>query len=149
MFLFLYKKVKYFIRENIVMLFLLFGALLFRFFLLPYGNHVDLIINAGWGKWIYENGTKSFYENNNWIFGWPTQLPFINLIYSSNFHLYKRILWYIAYFGEVIKNHNIYPQYFTWLFDLRRWFGTNLYGETPFTNGQIVSMKIIPIFSDG
>jgi hypothetical protein len=123
-------------------------AFISRLTISPYGNHTDLIINAGWGQWIYENGTKGFYTNNVWIYGWPTQLPLINLIYSYNFVIYQKVLWYISYFSEVIRVHNIFPDYFGWLFGLRDWFGVNLYANTPYTNGLIVSFKIIPVIAD-
>jgi hypothetical protein len=136
------------VKKYFLIVVLLLVGLAFRLLLSPYGNHIDLIINTGWGNWLWENGPKNFYTNNVWIYAWPTQLPLINSIYSFNFDIYEQVLWYIAYFGEVIVTHHIFPDYFTWLINLRKWFGTDLYQVTPFTNGLLVSMKIIPIVVD-
>ena len=59
-----------------------FVGLLLRLSLIPFGNNPDILTIAGWGKWIYENGPRGFYENTVWIYSWPTQAPlFLSLIH--------------------------------------------------------------------
>lgn len=140
---------KYFLKNNGQFLIVLILAAVLRILVSPFGNNSDLLAHAGWGDWIYQNGPKGFYENNIWIYAWPTQLPFINLIYGFNYYLFEeKLLWHFSYISEVIKNHNIFPQYFNWWSVYTKWFGTELFLDTPFRNGFIVSMKIIPVVSD-
>jgi hypothetical protein len=42
-------------------------GLLLRIVLSSLAFHGDIVTQAGWGKWIYENGVKGFYENNVWL----------------------------------------------------------------------------------
>lgn len=141
--------IKSFFKNNYLFFLVFLAAFVFRILMSQYGDNYDLYANAGWGKWLYDNGPKGFYENNVWIYAWPTQPPLINLINGFNYYLYEqKLLWYLSYFAAVISTNNIFPQYFTWLFDLVRWFGTDLFKDTPFRNGFLVSMKVLPILSD-
>lgn len=132
---------------NRLFLIVLLVSLAFRLFLSPMGNHHDLLTNANWGMWLHFNGTRSFYENTVWIYDWPTQLPVMNLVYAQNWDIYEAVLLKLSYFTAVIKNHNLFPNMFTWLFSFTDWF-KSLYGETPFPNGFLITMKFPPIFSD-
>jgi len=130
------------------MLIVFLFALFLRIFLLEYGNHIDLIINTEWGLKIFEKGPLGFYVDRVWIYGWPTQFPLMNLVYGYNMYQFERILWHLSYFREVIITHHFYPDLFKRYFDFVYWFGTENYKYTPYKNGQIISMKIIPILSD-
>lgn len=135
-------------KYSFIILVIVLG-LIFRLILSPFGDNHDLLSNAGWGEWIYRNGPKGFYENNIWIYAWPTQLPLINLIYGFNYYLFhEKLLWFVSYVEAVIKTHQFFPQHFVFWFDFVYWFGTDLFKDTPYKNGFLISMKIIPMLSD-
>lgn len=136
------KKIDWFI------IFALIAAFLLRLVLAVYGNHFDLIVNAGWGRCLHENGPENFYTNNIWIYGWPTQLPLVNLINGYYYNIYTEIIWYLTYIGETFTKFNI-PQFITlpWL-NAVKWFGWTNFSDTPFLNGILYSMKLIPAISD-
>ncbi len=139
---------RYFKKHQIIII-VLFIALIFRLFISQFGDNYDLYANAGWGQQIYQHGSKGFYENRVWIYSWPTQLPLINIINGFNYYIFEqKLLWLFAYIEAVIIHHQIFPQYFNWWFDFVNWFGTDLFKDTPFKNGFMVSMKLIPILSD-
>lgn len=123
-------------------------ALIFRLLLTPFGFHDDLIVHAGWGDWLYKHGPKGFYENQVWIYAWPTQPPLGILVDGFNFYIFQRLLWFFSYVAAVISVHNIFPQYFGWFFDFVKWFGIKLYSETPFPWGFVISIKLLPILAD-
>lgn len=127
---------------------LLLISLIFRLILTQWGFHHDLLSTAGWGEWIYKNGTKGFYENSIWIYSWPTQLPIINYIHGFSYYLFdQKLLWFFSYIAAVIQTHNFFPNLFEWFFDFLRWFNS-LYSDTPFRWGFLISMKIIPVLTD-
>lgn len=137
------------LKNHRLFIFILFIAVVFRLGLSRFGDNHDLLTNAGWGEWIYKNGAKGFYENSTWIYSWPTQLPLINLIYGFNYYLFdQKLLWFFSYIEAVIKSHQIFPQFFSWWFNFVNWFGTKLFQDTPFRNGFLISMKLIPILAD-
>lgn len=124
------------------------AAFVLRLVLLPYGNHNDLITNTGWSEWIYLHGPRGFYENKVWIYDWPTQLPLINLIYDFNFVIFGKTLWVISTIRGFLAVHHILPEISKLWFNLETWFGWTYYSSTPFVNGHVLSMKVIPILSD-
>lgn len=128
-------------------------SLLFRLFLLPYGNHNDLITNTGWSDSIYNYGARGFYENRPWVYDSPTQFPIVNLIYGFNFILFKKILSLITFLRVLSVSFNLFPSFKFYIVNLENWFGWTYYvtysnSTAPFMNGHIFSMKLIPIFSD-
>jgi hypothetical protein len=124
------------------------AAFILRLALLPYGNHPDLITNTGWSEWIYLHGARGFYENRVWVYDWPTQLPLINLIYGFNYIIYGKILWIVGVIRSVLAMNNFLPGIFKYWFNFETWFGWTYYLNTPFTVGEVISMKLIPVLSD-
>lgn len=131
----------------LVVVILLLGFV-FRLAISHLGFNDDVITNAGWGQWIFEHGTRGFYENNVWTYSWPTQPPLISLIYGFNYWLYVQILWFFSYVSAVIVKHHIFVDSFWWFINFVRWFDKALYAETPFKYGFLISMKLIAIISD-
>ena len=122
-------------------------AFIIRILLTPYGNHWDLTVNTDWSEWIHFNGPYGFYENRVWIYIGPSQLPLINLIYGFNYVIFEKILWLITAVKSFLTIHNVLPGIFKYWFNFETWFDT-YYSNTQFKIGQIISMKLIPIFTD-
>ncbi len=85
------KNLLIFLKPKKALLLILGGGLLLRLFLSPISFHPDVYSLASWGKWIYENGPKGFYENRIWIYEWPTQFPVFNLLMLFCMYFYKII----------------------------------------------------------
>lgn len=130
----------------VILIFLILGAS--RFALTICGMHHDLLTNAGWGEWISKQGPYGFYENNIWIYSWPTQLPLINLIYGFNYYLYQQLSTFFANAGVFIAIHRLAPTYMLWFFNFSKWFNSSLFGVTHYPIGFLISMKILPIIAD-
>ena len=128
---------------------LLFVAFLIRFFLLPYGFHPDIIVNANWGEFIHRNGTVGFYESPIWeTLTAPTQPPLVSLVYGWAYDVFEwGFVWILSYTTGVITNHNFYPELFSPLFSFYDWF-VALYAETPQKIGALITLKLIPVISD-
>lgn len=127
---------------------ILFIAFAFRLVLSQWGFHHDLLSIAGWGDWIFKNGTKGFYENSIWIYSWPTQLPFINWLYGYSEYIFdQKILWFFSYIAAVIKSHNFFPDFFRWWFDFVYWLNS-LHMDTPYRWGYLLTIKLISILAD-
>lgn len=119
-----------------------------RLVLSPLAFNGDLLTNAGWGEWIYENGALGFYENTQWLFSWPNQPPLLSYIYGLNFVLYQKLLAGLLALTTFIAVHRLAPTYFLWLFDFVSWFGNATFGSIDYKYGFLTSMKLIPIISD-
>ena len=131
-----------------IILLILLITLILRLFLSNLGFHVDILSIAGWGKWIYENGLKGFYENEVWIYSWPTQLPLANILYWLDYELYKKIGDLFVLISSTIANYRLAPTKFLWWFDFVKWFGGSLYKPTWFLVGYLKTIKFIAILSD-
>lgn len=141
------KYLKFFRKKYIYLSCLLFVSLIFRLLLSNLGYHVDLISNAAWGQWIYENGTKGFYYNSNWIYAWPTQLPIINLLNEFNYWLYIQLLELFRYASSYIVPH-LAPGHMLWYFKFVIWFDQAKFPESPVSLGYLVTAKLLPIIAD-
>lgn len=107
-------------------------AFLGRLIITPFGNHWDVAVNTGWAKWMHFEGFRGFYENTVWYYVGPSQLPLINLIYAGNYEIFLGLSKIInIFFGQ----------------NVALWFNS-IYQNTPYRIGEIIAMKIIPIFSD-
>lgn len=135
------------LKNNYIILIFLIGFI-FRVLISYLGFNIDLIIAAGWGDWVYKNGPKGFYENNVWIYAWPTQPPLMNLLYGFSGYIFDRLQWLFANIAYFIAIHRLAPTYFLWWFGFVKWFSTSLYSDTPFRIGFLISMKLLAIFSD-
>lgn len=121
-------------------------ALIFRIILSFTGYHVDIYSNGGWGKWIHNNGYLGFYENNVWVYSWPTQPPLVNMVYSYSYNVYQRLAIMLNRFTG--KATYILPpvqklslQKFTQDFSL-------FLNDTPLEVGYVFSIKLFSILSD-
>ncbi len=123
-------------------------AIILRLALTPTIFHGDIIAQAGWGKWIFDNGIKGFYENNVWIYVWPNQPPLISLLYSWGFEIYAQINTGLILLGDFIARNRLGASYMPWLYTFIVWWGTEMFSDTPFKVGQLISMKLWPIAAD-
>lgn len=131
----------------IILVFVL--ALALRLFLAPLGFHIDILSNAGWGQWIYMHGPLGFYENSIWIFSWPTQPPFVNLLYGFDNWLYIFLLQISRSTGNTIVQYHLAPGHMRWWFNFTKWFDTaKTSDEAVFSIGYLTSIKILPILAD-
>lgn len=138
---------KYFIRN---WFWWIFGLLILaRIALVPFGFHGDIIVQAGWGKWIFDHGMRGFYENNVWIYGWPNQPPIISWIYGQCFHLYDAIYTGMILLGNFIASHRLGASYIPWFYEFADWWGNAKYIDTPFKVAELMTMKIPSIVADG
>lgn len=134
---------------SIISIFIVFLlGLILRLVLSPLAFHDDLIVNAGWGEWIYKNGSRGFYENNTWTYSWPTQPPLISIIYGFNYFIYEQTRDLFVNLSLFIAIHRLGAGHLLWWFDFVKWFGTNLYFPTHFLTGFLISMKFLAILSD-
>lgn len=124
-------------------------ALVFRFTISPLVLHVDLLSNAEWGQWIYENGTKGFFENSIWTYSWPTQPPLANLLFGFERHLYQWFLELFRNIGHTIVAYHLAPGHMRWWFSFTIWFDQAKFDPViVFPKGYIATMKLLPILAD-
>ncbi|MFC1649661.1 hypothetical protein ACFL2C_03060 [Patescibacteria group bacterium] len=134
---------------NILPIFLVFlVAIMLRFGLSPQGFHVDIFSNAGWGEWIYQNGTLGFYENNVWVYSWPTQPPLVSILYGLSAGLYETVLELLRQSTNFIVRFHLAPGHMVWWFNFVIWFDNPLTLEIPFPVGYLMSIKSIAILAD-
>lgn len=90
-----------------------------------------------------------FYENNIWIYAWPTQPPLVNLLYGFDNWLYINLLETFRLIGNMIVRYHLAPGHMIWWFEFTKWFDTaKVSSESVFSTGYLVSIKLLPIFSD-
>lgn len=123
-------------------------AIALRFALSPTGFHVDIFSNAAWGEWIGENGPLGFYNNNIWVYSWPTQPPLVNLLYGFTHNLYLWFLELLRQSANVIVKYHLAPGHMLWWFKFVIWFDNPLSTEIWFPYGFLVSIKAIAIIAD-
>ncbi len=124
-------------------------AIVGRIAMTPLGFHGDIITQAGWGKWIYENGMKGFYENDVWIYGWPNHPPIVSMSYGLGFYIYQKLNTAIVVSGNFIALNHLGAGHMPWLYEFAEWWGNAKYIDTPFKIGELISMKLLPIIGDG
>lgn len=136
-------------NEKWLIVILVLIALLGRILLTTSGIHGDLIMQAGWGQWIFLNhGFKGFYENGTWIYGWPNHPPLISFLYGVGFYLHDGINLFLVNLGNFIALHHLGAAHLGFYYDFVKWFGLAKYPESPFLWGELISMKLIPIIGD-
>lgn len=123
-------------------------AVIFRLLISTSGFHGDIIMQAGWGKWIHDNGIRGFYENTVWIYGWPNHPPIVSWIYGSGFAIYSWINTQLILLGNFIARNHLGAAHMPWLYQFSEWWGNAKYSDTPFKYGELVSMKLWPIIGD-
>ncbi len=133
-------------NKDVLIVFL--SALILRLAISSLGFHDDIYSNTAWGKWIFQNGPRGFYEASGWIYSSPTQPPLISLLYGFNHFLYERLMFFFSTLGVWIATYHLAPTKMMWFFDFSRWFGNAMYQETPFKFGALISMKIVAILAD-
>jgi len=128
---------------------LIFLGIILRIGLTPLAFHGDIITQAGWGKWIYDNGVRGFYENTIWIYGWPNHPPIVNWLYGLGFHIYEWLHTIFILGGSFIANNHLGAGHIRWFYQFVEWWGGVKYSDTPFKIGELISMKLLPIVGDG
>lgn len=129
------------------LLIIIFLALILRLVLAPVFYHLDILSQAYWGEWIYNNGTKEFYYNSTWVYAWPTQPPLVNLVYAVGFWLYLNSLELFRNISHYVIPH-LAPTYMLWYFDFVRWYTDAQYPESYLKLGFFLSIKFIAIVAD-
>ncbi len=124
-------------------------AILARVAMTPLAYHGDILVQAGWGRWIFDHGMRGFYENNIWIYGWPNQPPIISWLYGQCFHLYQSIYTTMIVWGNFIASHRLGASHILWFYDFQDWWGNAKYMDTPFKIAELITMKIPSIMADG
>lgn len=123
-------------------------AFILRLALAPFAFHVDIFSNAGWGEWIYLYGPRGFYENDVWIYSWPTQLPLANLVYGFASGLY---VWFLELFRSstnIIVAYRLAPSFMVWWFNFVMWFDNAISIEIAFPFGFLLTIKLFAILAD-
>jgi hypothetical protein len=135
-------------KRSSLVFFIFLLAFVFRIVIATHGHHEDLFSNASWGEWIYFNGFRDFYQNKIWVYSPPTQFPLVNIIYYCNFLFYRKLVDIFSLINTFFSNHNFFPPLFSYWFRFFNWFAWTYFSETPFMNGFLFVMKLLPIFSD-
>jgi Gpi18-like mannosyltransferase len=134
-------------RFLVIILFIL--AFIFRLSLTNTAMHDDIVVQSGWGHWIYENKTMfGFYENNNWIYGWPNQPPLISFLYGFGFTLHEWLNTALVSIGTFIALNHLGAAHIPSFYSFITWFSSALFANTPYLIGELISLKLIPIFAD-
>jgi len=137
------------IPDKLVLPLIILIALIFRLSLTNIAFHGDLVVQAGWGKWIYLNKSMfGFYENNVWIYGWPNQPPLISFLYGFGFKIHEWLNTYFVGIGNFIALNHLGAAHIPWFYKFTVWFNTQIYSDTPYVRGQLISLKLIPILGD-
>ncbi len=139
--------IKRYIWTLIVFITFLF-ALLLRLYFSVFTIHGDLMSQAGWGWWLYHHGIRNFYDNNQWIYGWPSHPPLITAMYGASFLLHDLLNRIFVGVGLFIASHHLGAGHITWWYTFTTWFGTSFVPQTPFKFGEIISLKLTPIIAD-
>jgi Gpi18-like mannosyltransferase len=142
------KKIKKLLNQKWVWLSgLILLGLVLRLILSPVFYHFDILSQAYWGEWIYNNGTKNFYYNSTWVYSWPTQPPLVNLVYAASFWLYINSLEWFLFASHYIVPH-LAPGHMLWYFDFVKWYTDAQYPESYLKLGFFLSIKFIAIVAD-
>jgi len=124
-------------------------AFIFRLSLTNLAMHDDIVVQAGWGKWIYQNQKMfGFYENNIWIYGWPNQPPLISFLYGFSFTIHEWLNTFLVGIGNFIALNHLGASHLSWFYKFVIWFFAEKFSDTPFAIGQLISLKLIPIIGD-
>lgn len=91
---------------------------------------------------------RGFYENNNWIYGWPNHPPLVSWLYGLGFYLYEWLHTLFILTGSFIANHHLGAAHIPWFYNFVQWWGQIKYTDTPFKIGELISMKLLPIAGD-
>lgn len=124
-------------------------SFVFRLSLTNTAMHFDILVQAGWGHWISENKSMyGFYENRNWIYGWPNQPPLISYLYGFGFKIHEGLNTAMVGLGNFIALNRLGASHIPWYYKFVVWFSEDKFEETPYDHGQLISLKLIPIFAD-
>lgn len=144
----LIKKLLCFKKDKFNIFLVFFALFSARLAISHLGFHVDILSNAGWGEWIYQNGPMNFYANEVWIYSWPTQPPLMNLIYGLDRFLYHWILEILRFLSHDFVPYLKPSALFGFWYKFVVWFDSQKYADTPFSIGYLMSIKIFPIMAD-
>lgn len=133
------------IKKSLILILLL--GFIFRLFLIPKTFHTDLIHQAEWGQKAFSQGTKNFYQDSNWIFSYPNHPPLTILYYKANFSLYRRLSLHLNQAKFFLKKIKVIDQN-SHLYQSIDSLDQIVSADNPFTLGYLLTLKLIPIFSD-
>ena len=125
------------------------AAIVLRIVMAPLVFHGDTLIQASWGQIIQNQGPKGFYEGSFWTYISPNQPPLITLVYSWGFKVYLGLNNIFIRSGLFITKHNLGAEQIKWWYGFISWWDKAKYAATPFKWGELISMKLFPIFGDG
>ena len=123
-------------------------ALIFRLLIFPSAFHDDIYSIAGWGQRLGEKGALTFYQENQWVYSWPTQPPLVNLVYGFCWHFYLFLLEAMRSLANTIVAYHLAPGKMVWFFNYLIWFDKAIHPVIPFPNGFVFSIKFLAIVSD-
>lgn len=126
---------------------ILLVGLTLRLVVVNFFYHIDMLSIAYWGKWIFEHGPNGFYDNNVWVYSWPTQPPLVNLVYALGFWIYLNSLELFRNFTFYVVPH-LAPGHMLWWFDFVKWYNDAVYPESDLRLGFLISIKFIGILAD-
>lgn len=134
-------------KNLLTLLAIFFAALVLRLIISPLGFHLDILSQGYWGEWIYHNGPFGFYDNNVWVYSWPTQPPLVNLLYWVADLLYFYSLEFFRYLSSYVVPH-LAPGHMLWWFDFVKWYDNKQYPESYLKIGYFMSIKFIGMIGD-
>lgn len=134
-------------KDLLTLLVIFFLALVLRLVLSPLGFHLDILSQAYWGDWIFKNGPFGFYDNNVWVYSWPTQPPLVNLSYAAGAYIYFYSLEFFRYLSSYVVPH-LAPGHMLWWFDFVKWYDNERYPESYMKIGYFMSIKFIGMLAD-
>ncbi len=136
--------------KNLVFPLVLIISLFFRFYLSPKVFHHDLICQASWGKYVYFNSAKNFYEvNNKWLyFSSPNHPPLTNILYATAQKIDLKTRLTRVRIGNFVTKHNLSPKFFLSHFLTLKHLDKTVSPQQPFTYGFLTSLKIWAILGD-
>lgn len=108
----------------------------------------DIITQAQWAKWIFENGYLGFYDETHWYGEWPNHPPLISLWYGLAYPIQGTISGILTGVGSFIALHHLGATKIAWYYQFVTWFGTATYQLTNLPYGVFFSIKLLPILAD-
>lgn len=135
--------------KGLVVVLIFISTFIFRLAITNTAMHDDILVQSGWGHWIYENKSMyGFYENTNWIYGWPNQPQLISFLYGFGFTIHEWLNTSIVSVGNFIALNHLGASHIPWLYKFSSWFSQEFYSNSPYLRGQLISLKLIPIIAD-
>lgn len=134
--------------QKLIFVFVLFFSLIFRLYLAPSTFHQDLLSQADWGQYIYNNSPKNFYQYNVWTFSWPNHPPLTSLWYGFAYHIFRESSLALHRSSLFLINHTPKFYFFTPFHQFVDSYDRLVSPEKPFPLGFLLCLKLLPILAD-